>query len=352
MHSHCSLLFLTLGFSSLLNAFTRHTEDISPFDTALAETGLVNISAVQLTPDEVLNSYWTIFFLHLENGHDIFAVGQTQYDIEQNTSHATSRSSVLDITTGTYASTSQTLTGLIDVPATSVNISLPEYQTYFDPVDHLSYMVSTSTAAGIEYNLTSVPKGNMLYDGGSSFFLWGTNITCEFAQPECWVTGTVKINGTDVAVVPEKSMSWFDRQFGPGYGDYSWNLWIGYLSNGVKFCIWHNNDGPGFVGQKFGTFAFPNGHQEVYPMREDIKASNPFTSNLTNVTYHGNYEVSFPKKNITLAVTLPVLAGEIVNRASPGSGEALFEGYSTFVGSFGGEQVTGWGVTEQGAARS
>jgi len=194
------------------------------------DTGLVNISTSQLTPGEILNSYWTIFFLHLENGHDVFAVGQTQYTNAGETLNTTSRSSVLDITTGSFASTAKTVIGLIDVPTTSVNISLPEYQTSFDPVDSLSYMISTSTATGVEYNLTSVPKGNPLYDGGSGTFLWGTNFTTEIAQTENYVTGTVKINGTDIAVIPDQSLSWLtdntDRATAATAGTYGSDIYL------------------------------------------------------------------------------------------------------------------------------
>ncbi|KAI9738400.1 MAG: hypothetical protein M1834_008903 [Cirrosporium novae-zelandiae] len=349
MFKHFALVAL-LGVG-LVGAFQRTASDVSPFATNYTQTGpTLNLTGSQLTPGEPINSYWTIYFLSASNNHSYFAVGHVQFDdfspLEPSTIY---RVSLLDITSGTYYGTANTTSGISKEPSTDFNVDLGLFKTYSPSNDLLSTMVSTSSVPGASFNLTSVPKGPNLYDAGAGFFFWGINTTTEWGAPECWVTGTVEINGTEVDVIPEQSMSWYDRQYGPGFGTAGWNLFILLLENGVKICVWDSKSVDHAPKQLFATIMFSDGHHEIYPVDEDIHSTNPFVSELTNITYYGDYRVDIPLKNISLNITLPVLAGEMVNENDPTTAEALFEGYATAQGTFDGSPIKGWGVSEKKA---
>lgn len=172
-------------------------------------------------------------------------------------------------------------------------------------------------------------------------------MTFEFAAPECYATGNITYKGQTIEVIPEKSMAWYDRQFGPGYGFNGWNLFIFYLDNGVKACVWHSSSVRNGPAQMFATFMFSDGHHEVHPIDGDIQPSVPFTSTQTGITYYGRHEVCILEMDTWFIIELPILAGEMTNPESPTPANTLFEAYSLVKGMFKGNPVTGWGVSEQ-----
>jgi hypothetical protein len=310
--------------------------------------GISNLTQAQVTPYQAINSYWTVYFITASNGHDYFLVGHAAQAVLNNEPVNFSRVSLLDIKDKVYFGTT-----MLDADATlstdTFSFHSPHFQTYASTPDQLSTMVSISSVKNATFSLVSQPRGPNLYDGGSGHFFWGNGMTFEFGAPECYVTGNITYQGRVIDVIPEKSMAWYDRQFGPGFGVNGWNLFIFYLTNGVKACIWHSSsvgDGP---EQRFVTFMFPDGHHEVYPIDEDIHPSVPFTSSQTGFTYYGRHQVHVLGIDTWFIIELPVLAGEMTNPESPTPANTLFEGFSLVKGIFKGSSVTGWGVSEQRA---
>ncbi|KAL5326326.1 hypothetical protein ACEPPN_007464 [Leptodophora sp. 'Broadleaf-Isolate-01'] len=219
--------------------------------------------------------------------------------------------------------------------------------TYASTADLLSTMISISSVENATFSLVSQPRGPNIYDAGSGHFFWGNDMTFEYATPECYVTGNITYQGQTIDVIPEKSMAWYDRQFGPGYGTNGWNLFIFYLENGVKACIWHSSAVGDGAALRLATFMFPDGHHEVYPIADDIHPSTPFVSKQTGFTYYGSHEVNVLGMDASFIIELPVLAGEMTSHESPTARNTLFEGFSVVKGIFKGKSVKGWGVTEQ-----
>lgn len=305
-----------------------------------------NLTQAQITPGQLLNSYWTIYFLSATNGHNYFVVGHIGESTHNNETARFARVSLLDIHDKLYYGTTL-LDGNATLSTDTFSFQSKQFQSYATTADQLSTMVSISSAENTTFSLVSRPQGPNIYDAGSGHFFWGNDMTFEYASPECYVTGSITSQGQTIDVIPEKSMAWYDRQFGPGFGSSGWNLFIFYLENGVKSCIWHSSavgEGPAL---RLATFLFPDGHHEVYPIADDIHPSTPFVSNQTGITYYGSHEINVIGIDASFLIELPVLAGEMTNHESPTTGNTLFEGYSIVKGVFKGECVTGWGVSEQ-----
>lgn len=231
-------------------------------------------------------------------------------------------------------------------PADTFYYKADKFETY-STGDLFSTQVSKSTVEGAEFNIVSSPKGPNFYDAGSGSYFWGTDMTYELAYPEQWVTGNITYKGEVIDIVPEKSMSWLDRQFGPGIGLAGWNLWILLFDNGIKACIWRSEAVHDNPKQYFATFLFPDGHHEIYPIDSEIHPSNPFVSNQTGFTYYGRHKVNIPGINAHFDIQQPVLAGEMTLSSKPTAGNTLAEGYSVVSGSIRGQTVKGWGVSER-----
>lgn len=172
-------------------------------------------------------------------------------------------------------------------------------------------------------------------------------MTNEFSAPECYVTGNITIQGETIDVIPEKSAAWYDRQFGPGFPSAGWNVWVLLLSNGVKAEILHTNPVGNDPPQILGTFVFPDGHHEIYPIDKNIHGSNPFVSKATGFTYFKNFEVTVPGMDTTLFLDQPFPVGEVlIPSVTPTKANTLSESFATAKGIFKGKQVTGYGVIE------
>ncbi|EPE08256.1 kievitone hydratase [Ophiostoma piceae UAMH 11346] len=326
--------------------FKRTVADVSPVSTAYtSQAGTFNLTASQLSQDYKINSYWTIYFLHGSNGHDYFAVGHLSAK-GSTPKGANIRVSLLDINDSKYFGTEHSDPNAVFSNETFY-YKADKFETYSTASDLYSNQVVKSTVEGAEFTLVSEPKGPNFYDAGSGIYMWGTDWTYEAAYPEQWVTGNLTYNGELIDIVPEKSMSWLDRQFGPGFGAEGWHLWILMFDNGIKTCIWRSEAVGAAPKQYFATFMFPDGHHEVYPIADEIHQSQPFVSNQTGFTYYGRHKVSIPGIGAEFDIRQPTLAGEMTSPTDPTPLNTLYEGYAIASGHIGGQRVSGWGVAER-----
>ncbi|KAM5343973.1 hypothetical protein ACJ41O_012510 [Fusarium nematophilum] len=266
--------------------------------------------------------------------------------INTTISYTAYRVSLLDINDGYYYGTALHDSNAV-FPTDAFYYKADKFETYSTSPDLFSTQVIKSTVEGAEFNIVSTPRGPNIYDGGNGAFFWGADWTYEFAYPEQWVTGNVTYKGEVIDIISEKSMSWYDRQFGPGFGSAGWHLWILLFENGIKTCIWHSEAVDDNPKQYFATFMFPGGHHEVYPINSEIHPSIPFVSNQTGFTYYGRHKVSIPGIDAYFDIRQPVLAGEITSESNPNVENTLFEGYAVVNGFIRGEGVKGWGVAER-----
>ncbi|KAH6668264.1 hypothetical protein B0J14DRAFT_158268 [Halenospora varia] len=328
-------------------AFFRTAPDLSPFSypyTALA--GSVNVTGAQVTPNQPVNSHWAVYYISATNGHDYFICGQGLETQDNGILSHQYRVLITDITDKSSYGTAMT-----DPDATlstdTFNFQSKGFKTYATTPDLFSTMVSISSVPNATFSLVSRPKGPNLYHAGSGSYFWGDDRTFEHAAPELYITGNLTYKGQTVDVIPEKSTGWYDRQYGPGYVSAGWNLFMFYLQNGVKGCVWHTHPVNGGPVLRMATVLFPDGHHEIYTVADDIHPAIPFTSKLTNATYYRHHQVHIIGLDTTLNFDLPVLGGEMTATEQPIPQFTLFEGYSDITGFFQGVPVKGFGVTEQ-----
>jgi hypothetical protein len=256
------------------------------------------------------------------------------------------RVSLLDINDGVYFG--ETFNDRNSTFATNtLHYKTDRFESYSTTPDLFTIQVSKSTVEDAEFNLVSSPRGPNFFDAGNGFFFWGTDWTYEYAFPEQWVTGNITYKGEVIDIIPEKSMSWLDRQYGPTIAPAGWNLFIIYLEDGTKLTVWHSGAVGDNPAQVFATAMFPDGHHEVYPVDEDIHPSVPFTSTDSNFTYYANHKVSIPDMNAYFDIEQPVFAGEMTQKDNPLPTNTLFEGYAVVKAHVRGKELKGWGVAER-----
>lgn len=293
-----------------------------------------------------MNSFWTIFFLQGSNKHDYFLVAHFFTNGVASPPTSSLRVSLLDITDKYYFGATYS-TPNATYNAEAFRFHDDKFESYSTSPDLFSTQVVKSNVKGAEFHLESAARGPNLYGSGNGLFFWGTDWTYELAYPEQWVTGNLTYKGEVIDIVSEKSMSWLDRQYGPGLGEAGWYLWILYLDNGAKMTIWHSESVKGGPVQYFTTVLFPDGHHEVYPIDGELRLEQPFISAQTGLTYYALSYVRIPGLDAVLRFHQPVAAGEMAQEHQPAAATTLYEGYVDVQGTFQGQNICGWGVAER-----
>lgn len=287
-----------------------------------------------------MNSFYYVSWLAADNGHEYFAIavhgrsGEGQLD---------TLVSLEDVTTGDYFGTNVVVPGVISNQ--TYNIEGGGLTLRATSPDLFSEVIVDCTMPEATFNLSMGHRGPSFYHSGSGTYLWGSDLTSEYAMSNLWVTGTITTNGTTAAIIPDKSRAWFDRQWGHGFAFNGWNWFVVFLDNDLTLAIWRVPpvDGSSKI-DAFTTVLYPDGHHEVHLVRENIQPSGPFTSSRTNTTYFSRFDIEIPTLNTSLQVRLPRQSGEMTDATAS---RTLFEAYAEFTGSFKGSKVAGYGLSEQ-----
>jgi hypothetical protein len=252
----------------------------------------------------------------------------------------------MDITTGYHFGGSYSFPG--QVSSTVLEGITPILHVGAYSPDQYSSIFTISTLPDAPFNLTYAPKGPNLYQAASGAYIWGTGYAYTIDAPETWVTGTITVPGGKVVnIAPETSMTWFDMQWGPSYAPGGWHAFVILLANGIKIQVTVTNPSTNYNQNSMASFSFPDGHQEVWPVVNDVHPSNPWVSPLSNITYYSNYRIDIPLKGTSLDVTLPVQGGETALLTDPTPGNTIADSFAYFDGTYEGVPVAGWGIAER-----
>jgi hypothetical protein len=289
-----------------------------------------------------VKSYWFISFLSLENGHDYFLLHSTSNAGPQLQTSI----SLMDITTKTYSGRNWISDG--QVSSTTLDSLSPEkLHIYTTTKDLFSEFKAISVDPTYPFNLTHTPRGPNSYQAGAGTYTWGIGRAFAWDNPEALTTGTLTINGTETKVIPEKSMTWMDFQYGPGYASQGWYSFVIVLSNGVKITTMTLLPTDLYPTVSVATIAYLDGHHEVYTVDKDFHAADPWVSAGTNITYYNSYQVNIPAKCTSLNVKLAMEGGELYDPDDQSKGIKIADTFSYFWGTFEGKPVTGWGNAER-----
>ena len=164
-----------------------------------------------------------------ENDHDYFAVTVLSEIITAGEG-TNSCLSLLDIDTGEYYKRTDFTLGTLS--NTTYDISNKVAHQCSTKPDLISMQRAGTFHPRMTMNLTFEPRG-------SGIHWFGGGITHQMRYPQPWVKSSIKVNGTDVTVIPKKSVGWFDRQWGLGAPIKGWDFYTLYLSNGWSMSVWH-----------------------------------------------------------------------------------------------------------------
>jgi len=289
-----------------------------------------------------VKSYWFISFLTLENGHDYFLLHGTS---DAGPMLSTSIS-LMDITAKKYSGTKWLSTGHHSYD--TIDSQSPEkLHIYTTTPDIFTEFKAISVDPTYTFDLTHRPKGPNSYQAGGGTYIWGGARCWAWDNPEAWTIGTVTINGTKTRVIPEKSMTWMDFQYGPGYASQGWYSFLVLLSNGVKITTMTTLPTPKYSTVSVATIMYLDGHHEIYTVDKDFHAADPWISPNTNITYYKSYQVNIPAKCTSLNVRLAMEGGELFYPDNITNGSKVADTFAYYWGTFEGRPISGWGNAER-----
>jgi kievitone hydratase len=296
-----------------------------------------------------LTSFWSSSFLHASNTHDYLVTSNVAQSPAE--SYALYRASVLDITTRTYVQFFDVVfaNDTIYTADGALNASL-NGSYYFGAVGTankgiVEQLMTWSTVPGVEFDLTFDLASEVLLNGGLGFFQLGGGLGYEFGLPAARTTGSLKVNGSNVTVDSDRSLTWYDRQWGilpPVFTWFEVHLPSTKSSEkGVKMSIWDWTD-PVDGNKAFATVR--DGEvQKVMAVTSFQPSNRTYYSAATGNTYALNWDVglvdgtSLHISSITPDQEMHTADGEF----------ASYTGYVTITARVGScSEVEGFGVVE------
>lgn len=197
------------------------------------------------------------------------------------------------------------------------------------------------------FDVSFKPTSPIIYNAGVGGFPWGVGMTYQFSIPAALTTGTVQIGGGgEVLTIDEsRSFTWLDRQWGPGSpvtGNFTWfQLHFG----ATKLSIWSTDSEIPFQRSRFATIRLEDGSLDIRPIEFVPDYSETYESTrVPGLEYATAWKVKFlGPEGGELRIVSARKDQEIVGSIGLVS---TYTGYITASGTFQGNPVEGFGVTE------
>ncbi|KAF7954606.1 hypothetical protein EAE96_005725 [Botrytis aclada] len=282
------LLMLPAASNALYNFTPEKASTIYdvelPTQYSLPETQLVTAPA---------NSFWSTHFLTSANS--------TQYVL---LSHAlvlpsgtvTVRNSLLDASNPeNYWQSTEDVPLLKNSTTKNGKLSLeaPNFKVSSNSNDSISTMVWIGSTDHYEYNLTVKATSRVILNAGTGYFSWGNGKTTQWSLPSCQTSGTLTLGDQILQVDEERSMTWYDRQYGFGGVD-SGFTWFGvhFPGSEVKASIWLSDNEDPVQRLRFATVRTDYGLQ-IIRFNVTTEPENAWTSPNSNQTYQTRWLLNF-----------------------------------------------------------
>ncbi|KAI9325715.1 hypothetical protein DFJ73DRAFT_965621 [Zopfochytrium polystomum] len=302
---------------------------------------LTNLSSMVLG-----GSFWASSYLQGTNGHQYLIVAHAV-----KLEGITMRYGAMDITAGgPYRQSAQTVSNytLTVSPSGASNVSAAgSFFTVSDLADPLSGMRYSAAVPDMRFDITFGYSPVLLYGGFGQFVGAAGALVNEWASPAGRTTGYLVVNGTRVDVDPDRSMTWFDRQWGGAYARWHWYEILLDVDGGrtrVPLGVWNGLDPATGKWRAFATTREEPGVQVVSAVPNiTVVPGRSYLSPYTNVTYDLDYVITFEDPSTVLKVSCVVEDQEI--HSTPEL-KAAYEGLIDVSGTYKGKRVTGFGLIE------
>jgi hypothetical protein len=145
-----------------------------------------------------------------------------------------------------------------------------------------------SSLDGIEFDLTINFTSPVLLDDALGSYLVSGATGYEWALPKGATQGWLKIDGEIINIIPEKSSSWYDRQWGSLQDSFQWVAIVLEESDWLDIsvlCVWDWKDAVN-GGKEFATIrSASTSRDSVVPATMTESTTNVWVSPETGLTY-------------------------------------------------------------------
>ncbi|GLA02832.1 hypothetical protein AnigIFM60653_002402 [Aspergillus niger] len=310
-----------------------YTNDLLPW--------LYNVSEAQ-RETALSTSYWTCSFLTASDNHQYMLLGHTMWIAEI----PMARASLLDLTDTSYYRmflySLDTAAQPADINSQLIDASIGDVGIEALSGDNVSRMRSFSNHSTLMYDLTYNATSQVLYNGGLGELTFGNDSCGEWAIPAARTEGILTVRGERLFVDPERSFTWYDRQWGSGVGfkNYTW-FQLHVPNTDIKASIWAIDYESSTA--RIATFRFADGSHQVLPFELSSSSQNMYYSAATNATYPTSWSLNFPGRGHIQVQSIRA-DQETYNTSS--DAVAAYEGFSTFKFNMFGYHADGFGITE------
>jgi hypothetical protein len=242
---------------------------------------------------EGFNSYWFSHFLTTGNDTEYVLLAQA---VVLPTNEITIRTSLLDVgNPEIYWQSSSTVP--LQGNTTSMNgrlsIKGKGFELSSNSDDNLASMVSGGSTDHYKYNLTVKASSRVILNAGTGLFNWGKSNTTQWSLPSGQTSGTLSIGDSLYQVNGERSLTWYDRQYG-GSGPDSGFTWFGvqFPGSNVKASIWHTDNEDPEQPLRFATVRTNYG-LSIVRFNATADPNEVWTSPTTNTTYQTKWFLDF-----------------------------------------------------------
>ncbi|KAL3417328.1 kievitone hydratase [Phlyctema vagabunda] len=302
---------------------------------------LVDLSKSQYDADSG-TSYWLSSFITGTNNKQYLALSHV---LTKGPVDDVCRSSVLDLATLEYWVHLEYCLPQSRAYDTSqpLSVDFGSYTFGSTSNDSISNMYATvKTNASFSFDLQWETKTKVLLNGGAGVISFGpgpTNAT-ELGFPGCKSTGSLTLNGTDIAIDPARSFTWYDRQLSYGAGkNWTW-FEVNFPGTDIKASIWSYL----LPDDTVWSYATVRRGESILVLAYDLvpDMSNVWVSPKSNFVYPLSWRLNFENGDFLDIVS--VRADQ--EMYGPNNlVDSAYEGFITVSGKFLG-QAKGFGVVE------
>ncbi|GES58481.1 kievitone hydratase [Aspergillus terreus] len=333
-----------VGLFGLTNAtFTFRPEHASQVVDARLPT-LFNVSESQTVHSNSVGSgsYWTSSFVTGENGRQYLLLSHTLGIAASGSGYY--RASVLDLTSMDKYKSYVVAANASIAQASKFDISVEGYGFGAISDDKVSKMRTWTDYDGVKFDITFEATSQVLFNGATGQFMYGTDATHEWGMPACRTTGSVTIDGETIAIDPDRSATWYDRQWGDGSptsGNWTW-FELNFDDTTTKGSLWAIDNAEPYRRDRFVTMRLENGDFKFFPVIVTPNMGKTWTSATTGIEYPLEWTLDLGEDGYLL------VKSTVANQEMAGDSkvETAYEGFITVAGRLNGRRTTGYGIVE------
>lgn len=289
------------------------------------------------------SSFWSSSFLHGSNGHDYVIVSHILFNF--GLAPSLYRASIIDVTDTSFYAQFEGFSN-ISSPYSDLGVldaTFPDYGfTAVKPAGPFESLRTWSAVPGLEFELTFELGSSVLLNGGLGVFRTNTTVN-QWSMPAGRTEGWILAEGHNITVDTERSLTWFDRQWGGAPS--SWTWFELHISNGqhndldipMSIWIWKDVEGDKFLA----TVRESPGSQSVLRVMSFTASNRTYTSPASGLEYPLDWLLSLED-----STKLFVSSVRPDQELHAGGQYPTYEGYVTLTGTYKGRSAVGYGIVE------